>query len=116
MSDYLKGRTVRLRCRKRYPDAHTHIIMGRVEAETPNYLVLQGRAYHFRNVTDQRRSRIHSGEVELRAVPWGNVEVIHVLDDRTDFRAGITFDGVGNLVLDDGCRTVIALNRDIQES
>lgn len=42
MSDYLKGRTVRLRCRKRYPDAHTHIIMGRVEAETPNYLVLQG--------------------------------------------------------------------------
>lgn len=49
-------------------------------------------------------------------MPWGNVEVIHVLDDRTDFRAGITFDGVGNLVLDDGCRTVIALNRDIQES
>ena len=44
MSDYLKDKNIRLRCKKQYPGAHTHIIIGRVEEENARYIAVKGRS------------------------------------------------------------------------
>ena len=40
MSDFLKNKNIRLRCKKSYPGAHTHIIIGQVLEESDRYVVI----------------------------------------------------------------------------
>ena len=76
MSNYLKGKTIRLRCKKDYPGAHTHIIIGRVVEENESYIAVQGRSFHFARIVDGMRSQIAIGQETVRVIPWGNVELI----------------------------------------
>ena len=57
MTGYLKGKTIRLRCKKDYPGAHTHIIIGRVVEENESYIAVQGRSFHFARIVDGRDQR-----------------------------------------------------------
>ncbi len=115
MKNYLTGKNVRLRCRKGYAEAHTHIIIGCVAEETAKYIAIKGRAFHFRGILQELRSQIHCGETMIRIVPWENIEVIHWISEKTDWEADIRFDKAGNLVLDDKPKTVIAARRDSAE-
>lgn len=112
MSDYLQGKNIRLRCRKAYQSAHTHIIIGRVMEENSKYLAVKGRAFHFGRLIEGMRSQVHAGATMIRAVPWENIEVIHWLGEKTDWETDFDFDRNGNLVLKDHARTVIAECRD----
>ncbi len=112
MENYLKDKIVRLRCKKLYPEAHTHVIVGNVLEETDRYIVIKGRTFHFRRIVDQMRSQIYCGNTMIRIIPWDNVEVIHWISAKTDWNADITFDSDGNLVLDDKAKTIIAAKRD----
>ncbi|MDD3702830.1 MAG: hypothetical protein PHR12_01230 [Victivallaceae bacterium] len=115
MDKYLVGKNIRLRCKKSYPDAHTHIIIGQVLEETAKYIAVKGRTFHFNRIIDQMRSQIHSGDNMIRIIPWENVEVIHWISERTDWNVDIAFDSNGNLVLNDKAKTVIAQKRDGME-
>ncbi|MFA7230426.1 MAG: hypothetical protein WC071_04085 [Victivallaceae bacterium] len=112
MKEYLKDKNIRLRCKKNYPEAHTHIIIGKVVEETCNYIAVKGRTFHFRRIVDQMISQVHCGDVMVRATPWENVEVIHWLDKQVDYNADISFDARGNLILNDKGKTIIAAKRD----
>ena len=112
MTNYLKGKTIRLRCKKDYPGAHTHILIGRVVEENESYIAVQGRSFHFARIVDGMRSQISVGQETVRVIPWGNVELIHWLTDRTDWNAEIGFDAKGSLILQDPARTMIAERRD----
>ncbi len=115
MSDYLQGKNVRLRCRKSYPGAHTHIIIGKVEEENSRYIAVKGRAFHFSRLVDGMRNQVHTGIAMVRIIPWENVEVIHWLGAKVDWNADFDFDKNGNLVLLDKGKTVIAEKRDGME-
>ena len=112
MTNYLKGKTIRLRCKKDYPGAHTHILIGRVVEENESYIAVQGRSFHFARIVDGMRSQINVGQETVRVVPWGNVELIHWLTERTDWNAEYGFDVKGSLILQDTARTMIAERRD----
>ena len=112
MTNYLKGKTIRLRCKKDYPGAHTHIIIGRVVEENESYIAVQGRSFHFARIVDGMKNQINVGQETVRVVPWGNVELIHWLTERTDWNAEYGFDVKGSLILQDTVRTMIAERRD----
>lgn len=111
MNDYLKNKNVRLRCKKSYPGAHTHIIIGNVETENEKYLAIRGRTYHFARIVDGLTSQVAVGIEMIRVIPWDNVEIIHWLGPNTDWNAEIDFDRNGNLYLKDLPRTIIAEKR-----
>lgn len=115
MKEYLKHKNIRLRCKKEYAEAHTHIVIGKVEEETANYIVIKGRTFHFRRIVDRTRNQVYCGDVMVRAIPWDSVEIIHELGHRTDYGADFTFDADGNLILADAGKTVIALQRNSGE-
>ena len=112
MTGYLKGKTIRLRCKKDYPGAHTHILIGRVVEENESYIAVQGRSFHFARIVDGRKSQINIGQETVRVVPWANVELIHWLTELTDWNAELGFDAKGSLILQDPARTMIAERRD----
>ena len=107
MSDYLKDKFVRLRCRKSYPEAHTHLVIGKVVAETDRYIVMKGRTFHYKRIVDRGRSQVTRGEVTVRVIPWDNVEIIHELGGEVDYNADFKFDTDGNLVFMDSDKTMI---------
>ncbi len=111
MKEFLTNHHIRLRCKKQYPEAHTHIIIGQVEAETASYIAVKGRTFHFRRLIDQMRSQIHRGQDMIRIIPWDNIEIIHRLDQPVDCNADFTFDKHGNLILMDKSKTAIAEKR-----
>jgi len=115
MSDYLKGKIVRLRCKKPYPEAHTHIMIGKVEEENSRYIAVKGRTFHFKQIADRSRAHITPGITMIRAVPWDNIEVIHWLGEKTDWNADFDFDRNGNLILKDKAKTMVAEKRDGME-
>ncbi|MEG2077009.1 MAG: hypothetical protein RRY34_10940, partial [Victivallaceae bacterium] len=108
MKPYLQDKNIRLRCKKEYPGAHTHILIGTVVAENANYLALKGRTFHYNRIVDQLRSQIFCGDVMIRVVPWSNIEIIHELGPMVDYQQDIAFDSQGNLILADEKRTMIA--------
>ena len=112
MTNYLKGKTIRLRCKKDYQGAHTHILIGRVVEENESYIAVQGRSFHFARIVDGMKNQINVGQETVRVVPWANVELIHWLTERTDWNAEIGFDVKGSLILQDTARTMIAERRD----
>ncbi|MBQ8753900.1 MAG: hypothetical protein IJZ19_02605 [Lentisphaeria bacterium] len=112
MSDFLKNKNIRLRCKKSYPGAHTHIIIGQVVEESDRYVVIKGRTFHFSRIVDGMRNQVHAGETTVRIIPWENVEIIHWLTYEVDCNTDFGFDKNGNLILKDSKSTVIAERRD----
>lgn len=108
MAKYLLGKVIRIRCKKAYPDAHNHIIMGKVVEETNRYLVVKGRSFHFKRIVDCIKSQVKAGDAMTRILPWDNIEIIHPLDEKADCSVDFDFDPKGNLVLKDKGRTRIA--------
>lgn len=115
MSDYLKDKFVRLRCRKFYPEAHTHLVIGKVVDETENYIVMKGRTFHYKRIVDRGLSQVTRGDVTVRVIPWDNVEIIHELGSMVDYNADYLFDKDGNLVFSDYSKTMIVNKGDARE-
>ena len=114
MGHYLVGKFIRLRCRKVYPDAHTHLVVGKVIEETSRYLVVDGRTFHYRKIVDRKLSQFNRGAERIRVVPWENIEIIHELGENVDLNADFVFDLDGNLVFMDRDKTMIVGNGDAE--
>lgn len=112
MQEYLKSKMVKLRCKKSYQGAHTHIVIGRVLEENQNYIAIMGKTFHFGRIVDGMKNQIFSGAITERIVPWNNVEIIHPLSNLMEAVKSLSSDTNGNLVLCDNAHTLIAEKRD----
>ena len=101
----LKDKIVRVRMVKNYSTAHNHLAIGQILDETPTYIKMNCRIFHFAN-----RSGRLVGESELanRVIPWLRIEVIVELPESTNWKNRATFDRKGNFILLDENQTLIA--------
>lgn len=111
MGKYLVDKIIRIRCKKDYTDAHCHVLIGRVVEETSRYLVIKSKAFHFKRIIGCMKNQVDSGDISIRILPWNNIEIIHVLNEKIDYSADCIFDSKGNLVLKDKVKTIIAKQR-----
>lgn len=74
----------KIRTIKNYPEAHNHVIVGKVLEITDSYIRLHCRTYHYgRFVAKPEDIRI--GSLMVRVVPWARVEIINELPATFDY-------------------------------
>ena len=76
---------VKVRWLKPYEGAQNHICIGEVVGETPQYLKILGKTYHFRRPQGNVRAVQTSG-IKVRWIPWSRIEVVTELHPDTDWR------------------------------
>ena len=90
----LTGKVVRIRWVKSYAEAHNHVAIGNVIKETPHYLTLLCKSYHFgKNIGGIKAHLIPhkcvngvvEGKKAARSIPWTQIEVITELPSSTDW-------------------------------
>jgi hypothetical protein len=91
---------------KNYPSAHNHVAIGIVEEETPVYLRLVCRTYHFGSFVGGKKGVVQ-GEKCRRLIPWSRIEVIHELPSGTDWDVEAGFNERGDCVLLNEAETFI---------
>lgn len=76
----------KIRTIKDYPQAHTHILIGKVDEMTAAWVKINCRTYHFGSSVSNIRA-IRIGELMTRILPWNRIEIINELRDDFDFTA-----------------------------
>jgi hypothetical protein len=91
----------KIRTIKNYPEAHNHILVGKVLEVTDSYVRLHCRTYHFGRVVNGPRD-ILIGSVTTRVVPWSRVEIINELPADFDYvRSTLVADKTGEVLFRD---------------
>ena len=120
----LEGKVIRVRWVKSYPSAHNHVAIGDVLGETPRYVVLLCKTYHFRNNVGGAEGQlcpgkyvagILEGEKSVRVIPWSRIEVINELSETTDWdvRANVHESGLCTLANKENTVVVRAQDTDV---
>ena len=113
----LEGKVVKVRWVKLYPTAHNHIAVGDVLHETPQYLVLLCRTYHFGSHIGGQKGTLRQGEYVcgvlegekgVRIIPWSRIEVINELPAKTNWNVKVQIDQSGTCYLANEQKTVIS--------
>ena len=108
------GSTIwKVRAIKPYPEAHSHLLIGRVLSQHGPGVSLFCRSFHFgRNVNGTKD--IVPGALGRRIIPWVRIEIINELSEHFNFeQARLVKDAKGNVLLSDGDNScVIASRRD----
>jgi hypothetical protein len=74
----------KIRTIKNYPEAHNHILVGKVLQITDSYVRLHCRSYHFGRVICGPKD-VQIGNLMVRVVPWSRIEIINELPDSFDY-------------------------------
>ncbi len=112
------GKVVKVRSLKAYATAHSHVSIGDVLEETPQYLVLLCKTYHFGThvggggrIATLRQGEYVCGVLEseksVRAIPWSQIEVINELPTKTNWDVKAYIDRSGTCCLANEQKTVI---------
>lgn len=113
----LQGKVVKVRWTKLYPTAHNHVAIGDVLHETPQYLVMLCRTYHFGRHIGGRKAVLKEGQYvggvllgqkSVRIIPWNRIEVINELPPRTNWDVKAQVDESGLCFLANEQKTVVA--------
>ncbi len=75
----------KIRTIKDYPQAHTHIIIGKVLEMRSAWVKTISRTYHFGSSVSNIRA-IRVGELMTRIIPWNRIEIINELNNNFDFK------------------------------
>jgi len=110
---WMKDKVIRLRWKKNYPDAHSHVAIGEVVHENSGYLALKCRTFHFNRIVNGRGMR--EGDMCVRMIPWNTIEVMHELEHDTDFNVPLAMDSKANVILDNKHKTIVARAQDFGE-
>jgi len=120
----LTGKVVKIRWVKPYADAHNHVAIGDVIQESPHYLTLLCKTYHFGNNIGGKKARlvphryvggIVEGEKAIRSVPWSRIEVINELPEDTDWDVEAQVDERGLCIMSNKQKTVVTRSRSPQQ-
>jgi len=98
----LTGSTIwKIRTIKNYPEAHNHILVGKVLEITDSYVRLHCRTYHFGPVLNGPED-VLTGTVMVRVVPWSRIEIINELPANYDYiRSTLIGDKAGQVLFKD---------------
>ena len=92
----------KVRAVKPYPEAHNHLLVGRVIETNESYIKMLCKSYHFGRVVNNAKD-MFVGRIEVRIIPWARVEIVNELNESFDFqKAGLTSGPDGDLVISDG--------------
>ena len=92
----------KIRTIKSYPEAHNHLLVGRVLQVTESYIRIHGRSYHYGRVVSKAEDIKISG-LQVRVVPWSRVEIINELPPTYDYvRNALIATGEGQVLFTDG--------------
>jgi len=98
----LSGTTIwKIRTIKNYPEAHNHILVGKVLEITDSYVRLHCRTYHFGAVLNGPED-VLIGTVMVRVVPWSRIEIINELPPNYDYiKSTVIADKAGQVLFKD---------------
>jgi hypothetical protein len=74
----------KIRAIKNYPEAHNHVLVGKVLEITESYVRLHCRTYHFGPVLNSPED-VLVGAVTTRVIPWSRIEIINELPANFDY-------------------------------
>lgn len=104
----------KVRVVKPYAKAHTHLIIGEVLQDTPTWLRIKGRTYHFGRTAERPRD-IKVGNNSVRIIPWSRIEIANELPSSFEYaEAKLTSDGKGNVGLKHAGCVVLIISRQKQ--
>ncbi|MBI9016226.1 MAG: hypothetical protein JEZ07_03085 [Phycisphaerae bacterium] len=107
MSDKAEKQIWKVRTVKNYPDAHNHLMIGKVIEINKIYLRLECKTYHFRKNINSLKD-IKTGPCEYRILPWSRIELINELSDNFDYKdAKLTITNDLTVTIDDGKNSCI---------
>ena len=105
MTESIKNKIWKIRTIKNYPEAHNHLLVGKVLEITDSYVRIHCRTYHFGRVIN-RPEDIQIGNLMNRVVPWSRIEIINELPPAFDYvRNTITADKEGEVIFQDDQHT-----------
>ena len=91
----------KIRAIKNYPEAHNHILVGKVLEITESYVRLHCRTYHFGPVLNSPDD-VLVGAVTIRVIPWSRIEIINELPANFDYvRSTVISDKPGQVLFRD---------------
>ena len=91
----------KIRAIKNYPEAHNHILVGKVLDITDSYVRLHCRTYHFGPVLNSPED-VLVGAVTTRVIPWSRIEIINELPANFDYvRSTVISDKPGQVLFRD---------------
>lgn len=95
-SEIWKVRTI-----KNYPEAHNHLLVGKVLEITDSYVRMHCRSYHYGRVVNSPKD-IQIGDVMVRVIPWSRIEIINELPSSFNYvRGDIVADKEGQVLFRD---------------
>jgi hypothetical protein len=74
----------KIRAIKSYPEAHNHVLVGKVLEITESYVRLHCRTFHFGPSLDSPED-VLVGDVMVRVIPWSRIEIINELPADFDY-------------------------------
>ena len=105
MNDKNERKIWKIRTIKNYPDAHNHILVGKVLEITDSYVRLRCRTYHFGRLINKPED-IQIGNLMVRVVPWSRIEIINEMPPMFDYRRNtLIADKEGEVLFSDGENT-----------
>ena len=117
----LVGKVVCVRWVKPYSEAHNHVVVGDVVAESENYISLYCKAYHIAKHRGCPRAKlipnksvggILEGDKRVRHIPWSRIEVISEHPTDTNWEVHAWVDQDGSCVLENRYLTIITRAQD----
>ncbi len=105
MGETHETRIWKIRTIKNYPEAHNHLLVGKVLEITDSYVRLHCRTYHFGRIIN-RPEDIQIGNLMIRVVPWSRIEVINEMPPMFDYvRNSLIANKEGEVLFSDGQNT-----------
>ncbi|MEI7947407.1 MAG: hypothetical protein WCJ02_11955 [bacterium] len=117
----LVGKVVCVRWLKPYAEAHNHVAIGQVSAETPHYVSLYCKVYHIgkhrgcpraKLVPNKSIGGILEGDKRLRHIPWSRIELICEHPSDTDWNVDAWVSEDGSCILQNSYKTVVTRAQD----
>ncbi len=97
-----EDKIIAIRTVKNYPQAHNHLLIGKLLEFNGEFLRVDCRTFHFgASVTGPKT--IKQGAKNIRIIPWARVEIINELSSDFDYaQAELENDDAYRIMLRDG--------------
>ena len=105
MAESSDNKIWKIRTIKNYPEAHNHLLVGKVLEITDSYVRIHCRTYHFGRIINSPED-VQIGNLMNRVVPWSRIEIINELPPTFDYiRNTITANKEGEVIFQDNQHT-----------
>jgi len=92
----------KIRSIKPYPDAHNHLLIGRIIKQDNVCVEIMCRSFHYGRAVSGVKD-IAVGKIAKRIIPWSRIEIINELPEGFDFQAArLEADDKGGINFTDG--------------